>query len=536
MPYRDPAAQRLANRERQRRWRARQKAQKAAAAASSKPAPKLPADPIGALAQWSRETLRVPPGHPLAGRPLAVPAYGEAFLRDALTARESLLCIARKSAKSAIVAVFLLGRLVGPIAFPGYRAGVVSVNREKAGELKRQMQEIAEASGLDGLRFLRSPTPGRVESATGTVDILSADKSAGHASGFDESIVDELGLLHERDRDLVNGMRTAISARDGRFIALSIMGDAPFTREMVERRDDPGVAVHLYQAPEDCELDDPAAWHAANPGLKAGIKSLSYMRDESRRVLATPTDQASFRAFDLNLPQDPSREMIVSVQDMKACFVDELPPRKGPVVIGLDVGGASSATAAFMVWPATGRCESLTAFGDTPNLRERSQRDGARYDLMLQRGELRTYPGRSTPVPDFLGDVAMLVDGSRVLKLAADSHKDAEVLDFLERAGLRWPVDFRRVGAGKDGSRDVRSFQRVVLGAKLKMRESLSLATAVSNSAIRVDENGNPALSKAKSLGRIDVLSAAVISAGIAEPLMDRPPKRRRRFYGGSVG
>ena len=536
MPYKDPSAARLANRERQRRWRARQKAQKAAAAASSKPAPKLPADPIGALAQWSRETLRVPPGHPLAGQPLALPDYGEAFLRDALTARESLLCIARKSAKSAIVAVFLLGRLVGPIAFAGYRAGVVSVNKEKAGELKRQMQEIAEASNLQGLRFLRSPAPGRVESATGTVDILSADKSAGHASGFDESIVDELGLLHERDRELVNGMRTAISARDGRFIALSIMGDAPFTREMVERRDDPSVAVHLYQAPEDCELDDPAAWHAANPGLKAGIKSLAYMRDEARRVLATPSDQASFRAFDLNLPQDPSREMIFGPSDLKACFVDELPPRSGPVVIGLDAGEATSATAACCIWPKSGRCESWMAFGDIPSLRERGQRDGARYDLMAERGELRTYPGRVTPVATFITDMATELNGHRVLKLAADGYKDSETLDAIERAGLRWPVEFRRVGAGKDGRRDVRALQRLVLNAKLRMKESLSLATAVSNSSLRRDGNGNPGLDKATSRGRIDVLSSAVIAAGLAEPLMDRRPKRRRRFYGGSVG
>lgn len=199
MPYADPHAQRMANRERVRRYRARQKAAKVAAT----PTPPVPVDPIGALAAWSRQALRVPPGHPLAGQPLVLPPYGEDFLRDALQHRESLLCLGRKNAKSGIVAVFLLGRLAGPIAFDGYRAGVVSVNREKAGELKRQMQEIAEASNLAGLRFLRSPAPGRVESRTGTVDILSADKSAGHASGFDESIVDELGLLHERDRELV---------------------------------------------------------------------------------------------------------------------------------------------------------------------------------------------------------------------------------------------------------------------------------------------------------------------------------------------
>ena len=533
MPYSDPNAARMASRERQRTYRARQKAKRNSAVVAV-PAP-APADPIGALAKWSRETLRVPPGHPLAGQPLALPDYGEAFLRDALGARESLLCLGRKNAKSAIVAVYLLGRLVGPIAVPGYRAGVASVTKEKAGELKRQMEEISEASNLQGLRFLRSPAPGRVESATGTVDILSADKSAGHASGFDESIIDEIGLLHERDRPFINGMRTATSARDGRFVALSIHGDAPFTAEMIERRDDPGCNVHLYQAPDDCELDDPAAWHAANPGLKAGIKSLSYMADEARRVLLSPTDQASFRAFDLNQPQSPTREMIFSPSDLRSCFVSDLPERRGDVSIGLDMGEATSASAAVAIWPQTGRLETWMAFGDVPNLIERGKRDGARYDLMEQRGELRTYPGRVTPVSMFLADVAGELEGCRVHRLAADGYKDSEIKDFLDRAGLRWPAEFRRVGAGKDGGADVRSLQRLILTGKLRMHESLSLSTAIANSAIHRDANGNPGLDKAKSRGRIDVLSAAVIAAGLAEPLMGRKP-RRRKFYHGAVG
>ena len=533
MPYRDQNAERMAARERQRRYRARQKLKRNSTVVAV-PAP-VPADPIAALAEWSREALRVPAGHPRAGEPLALPAYGEAFLRDALSARESLLCLGRKNAKSAIVAVYLLGRLVGPLAVPGYRAGVASVTREKAGELKRQMQEIAEASKLDGLRFLRSPAPGRVESATGTIDILSADRSAGHASGFSESVVDEIGLLHERDREFINGMRTATSARDGRFMALSIHGDAPFTAEMIERRDDPGCAVHLYQAPDDCELDDPAAWDAANPGLACGIKSLGYMRDESRRVLLSPTDQASFRAFDLNQPQSPTREMIFAPSDLRECFTSDLPERRGDVVIGLDAGEATSATAAFCIWPQSARCESFMAFGDNPNLVERGKRDGARYDLMEQRGELRTYPGRVTPVSAFLADLAVELEGCRVHRLAADGYKDSEIKDFLDRAGLRWPAEFRRVGAGKDGGRDVRSLQRMVLTGKLRMHESLSLSTAIANSAIHRDANGNPGLDRAKSRGRIDVLSAAVIAAGLAEPLMDRKPKRRK-FYMGSVG
>ena len=62
------------------------------------------------------------------------------------------------------------------------------------------------------------------------------------------------------------------------------------------------MALHLYRAPEGAAVDDPVAWSAANPGIAAGIKSAGYMADEARRVLVTPADQASFRAFDLNQP------------------------------------------------------------------------------------------------------------------------------------------------------------------------------------------------------------------------------------------
>ena len=212
------------------------------------PPASFPDDPAGAVAEWSERVLTVPPGHPLAGSPMKLPGYGVDFLRDVFSHRESLLCVARKNSKSSIVAVYLLARLVGPVRVAGYRAGVVSVTKEKAGELKRQCEEIAAASGLRGLRFLRSPAPGRIEGPMGTVDVLAAERSSGHASGFDDAIIDELGILKERDRDLVNGMRAATSARDGRFVALTIYGDGPFVPEIIERREDPAVAVHFYQS------------------------------------------------------------------------------------------------------------------------------------------------------------------------------------------------------------------------------------------------------------------------------------------------
>ena len=150
--------------------------------------------------------------------------------------------------------------------------------------------------------------------------------------------------MGERDRALVNGMRTSISAKDGR-----LLGHLDFGRCAVHVGDDrapggPGDGgSHVYRAPDDCALDDPKAWAAANPGLAAGIKSVAYMEDEARRVLLTPSDQAHFRAFDLNQPQSPSREMICSVTDWHGCVVpvEDLPPRDGRCVLGLTWGAVA---------------------------------------------------------------------------------------------------------------------------------------------------------------------------------------------------
>ena len=524
MPYRDPTAERLAARERQRRYRARQRAAKSKTPVLAALPATVLADPVGELAAWAAATLKVPAGHPLAGQPMALPDFAEAFLRAGWDAHESALSVARKNAKSAICAVLALGHLVGPLRRAGWRGAVASVSKEKAAELRNQVALIAEASGLD-VRERRAPYPGRLETATGTLEVLSADRTAGHASGFDLVICDETGLMPERSRELLAGLRSSVSAKAGRILHISVRGDSPLFAEILAN---PATVAHVYAAPAACAIDDQAAWHAANPGLGT-IKQKAYMGQEVDRIRGAPADEPSFRAFDLNQNLDPAREMILSPDDLRACFVDDPPPRAGRCFLGFDFGEATSSTAACAVWPATGRLETWMAFGDTPSLVERQRRDSAPYVAMEARGELRTYPGRIVRLELFLADLQADLAGCRVAAAAADSYKDSEVRDFLDRAAVRWPVQFRRVGAGKDGGADVRAFQRLVHQQKFAMAENLSLATAIAKSTLKRDANGNPGLDKASARGRIDVLSAAVIAAGLAESAFDRPARRRLR-------
>ena len=196
------------------------------------------------------------------------------------------------------------------------------------------------------------------------------------------------------------------------------------------------------------------------------------MAAEVARIRGAPGDENSFRAFDLNQSLSPTREMILSPDDLRACFIDDPPARSGACYLGFDFGEAVSSTSACCVWPASGRLETWMAFGDTPGLADRQRRDSAPYEAMAARGELRTYPGRIVRPDAFLADLQADLAGCHVEAAAADSYKDSEVRDFLDRAAVKWPIDFRRVGAGKDGGRDVRSFQRLVLQRRLAMTEN----------------------------------------------------------------
>ena len=80
-------------------------------------------------------------------------------------------------------------------------------------------------------------------------NILAADASAGHSSGYDLALVDEIGLLKERDRSLISGLRSSVSAKGGKFVSLSVRGSGPFIPEILKRRGDPALRVHLYEAP-----------------------------------------------------------------------------------------------------------------------------------------------------------------------------------------------------------------------------------------------------------------------------------------------
>ena len=171
-------------------------------------------------------------------------------------------------------------------------------------------------------------------------------------------------------------------------------------------------------------------------------------------------------------------------------------------------------TAAASYWPETGRFEVRGAFPAEPNLAARGEADGVgdRYLHMQERGELRVYPGKVTPVGRFLAWVAESLKGEQVEQAIADRYRQAEAEQAMASAGVRWEMEWRAVGAGTHGSADIRGFQSEVLDAHLQLAPSLLMSSAIAESKVGRDTNGNERLDKQRSKGRIDAVQAGVLA------------------------
>ena len=498
--------------QRQRRARQREERERQRALAS---VPDLPADQFAALESWAADRLVVPAGHPRAAEPMALPGFAAAWLAEALAEPgEALMCVARKNAKSAILAIYLLGRLLGPLRTPGYRGAVISVTSAKAIELRMQMVAIAAAAGLEGLTVRSTPPPGALLGPSGRVDILAATSHAGHASGFDDVVIDELGLLQERHRPMVMGVRSAGSARAaGRVLAISIHGSGPFIPELLARRDLPGTVVHAFIPRDPCPaIDDEAVWEEGNPGLD-DIKSREYLRAEARRVLATPVDQPFFRMHDLNCPGQPDGEFLLDVATWRACETEDLPARTGECAIGVDLGTPDTLAALAAWWPS-GRVEVWAVAGARPTLAERGVADssGDLWQRMADRGELRVLPAATPPAEGLLASAADALAGQRIVLAAADAHRKREVRPAFRGRGIRWRWVSHQT-AGADWSLGIRALAGRAHAGRLRVRSSLLARSALSAAAVQRDGLGQLMFAAARRQPAAAVVRALVLAA-----------------------
>ena len=325
------------------------------------------------------ETLSVPEG-PRAGQPVTLAPFQRKFITGAMAddISTAVLSIGRGNGKSALAAGLALAALVGVIDSQPRREIVVAARTREQGQILWQFVSGFARSLPDGLLdefiFRRAPRLEIEYKGDGgghVLRCLPADGKTALGGAPTLAILDERGHW-DRDRgdELEHALLSGLGKRGGRalIISTSAPDDAhPFSRWL----DNPpeGTYTQEHRPPPGLPADDLDSILAANPGAEVGIGAgADWLLAAARRAIARGGSALqSFRLYNRNeRVSGETRDLLLTPDEWLSCEVNDLPPREGDVVIGLDLGGSSSMSAAAFYWPLTGRLEALGAFPTSP--------------------------------------------------------------------------------------------------------------------------------------------------------------------------
>jgi len=489
-------------------------------------------------------SLRIPEG-PLHGQHFSLAPFQEEFVRgflapDVMTA---ILSIGRGQGKSMLSAALCLAHLMG-VSDPQPRRQVIVAARVKeqariAWEYVQALVQLLPEEEQELFTFRQAP---RLEisyegNGGGMIRAVAAD--AKNLLGLSPTLIceDEFGHWHpDKGMQLHAALETSAGKRQAKTIIISTSASDD-THPLSQILDTPPPHSFIIEcrAPLGMPADDLDGLKAANPGSEHGIgPSLKWLQEQARVAIQRGGQALTgFRLYSLNQRvSDVGKAQLLTVDEWQACEVgdDELPPRDGMCILGVDLGGSRSMSAAALYWPNTGRLEVQGAFPQNPGLAERGEADGVkdRYLRMHERGELTTTGERTVQVGPWLRQVwDELVKEAEVTALICDRYRQAELLDALAAAGIRVPVIFRGQGF-RDGGQDVEGFRKAVFDGVVQTRPSLLMRSAAADALVVIDDAQNAKLTKLRSLGRIDAVAASILAVAEGQRRIAAPTRKAR--------
>lgn len=488
------------------------------------------------------ERLEIPEG-PRAGRPVKLAKFQKDFVRGALAKDVSVaaLSIGRGNGKTALSAGLALGSLLGEWDIQPKREILIAARTRDQGRIAWNFVAGFARSLPDEvqkqLTFRRSPRLEIEYDGDGgghLLRVIAADGKSALGTAPTLVLMDERGHWQADAGDaLEHALLSGLGKRGGRalIISTSAPDDAhPFSKWLDEPQ--PGVYRQEHRPAPGLPVDDKESLLLANPGAAAGIgASLEWLQAQARRAIARGgSTLTSFRLYNRNeRVSGETRDLLLTVDEWLACETDKLPPRQGKCVIGIDLGGSASMSAAAFYWPETSRLECLGTFPSKPSLLNRGQSDGvgSRYVEMQNRGELSVLGDATVPVAAWLVEVMRHVEGQPIAAITADRYKQAELGEAIDKAGIRVPIVWRGQGF-RDGGEDCERFRRAAFDGKVKTLPSLLLRSAFADAVTLRDPANNLKLAKARSMGRIDAAAATVLAVAEGARMTARPAREAR--------
>jgi phage terminase large subunit-like protein len=283
------------------------------------------------------------------------------------------------------------------------------------------------------------------------------------------------------------------------------------------------VICHVYAAPEDCALDDKAAWAAANPALGV-FRSIGDVEKQANNAIRMPANEPDFRNLTLNQRVEAASPFVArSVWQANGAESGEL---EGKTVYGgLDLASVNDLCALVLVDELGG--VHSTFWLPKHGLLEKSRADHVPYDLWEKQGHLLTTPGKAVEYEYVAEYLRGVFDRCKVESIGFDRYNIKFLRPWLEKAGfseaeLERFVEFGQGTASMTPA--LRELEVKLLNGQLK-HGNHPILNMCSHNAVVIGDSGARKFDKAKSRGRIDGMVALAEAVGVMPSRAEPKPK-----------
>ncbi|HJV75354.1 MAG TPA: terminase TerL endonuclease subunit [Noviherbaspirillum sp.] len=272
---------------------------------------------------------------------------------------------------------------------------------------------------------------------------------------------------------------------------------------------------------EDDPFVDESCWPKANPSLQdADLPGMKYIREQVVEARGMPAKEAIVRRLNFCQWTDAESPWL-SHEIWKAAYQDfdwrDLRGRRA--LAGLDLSSTTDLTGlVFLVEPIEdGEPWKIVPFAWLPEigLEEKDKKDRVPYVQWKAEGYLDTTPGRAISKRVILQKLSAMCDFFEVIGVAYDRWRIEDLIAMANDEGITLP-EMKPFGQGyKDMSPAVEKFETMLLNGEIVHNGHKILTMCAGNAVIEQDGAENRKLSKEKATGRIDLMVASVMAAGL---------------------
>lgn len=468
--------------------------------------------------KWETETLTLHAAHVF----FVVQLFGFRDERGGRRFTSALMAIARKNAKSTIVAALLLyclccedevGAQVITAATTGQQARVVF---NIAKRMVEQTPDLREA-------FTLEPFANAIArwQAGGSLKPINAKASTQDGLNPSHTAMDEIHA--HKTHDLINVLQSAAGARWNPLWLYTTTegyetpGPWPELRNFAQRTLDRSLAADHFLAvifavdDEDDEFDE-RCWVKANPLIEVNPVLLQQIRSAAVDAKAMPGRLAEFRIKRLNRRSAAARSWI-DVTRWNQCGgavnLDEL--AKHPCHGGLDLASTRDLCALRLVWLID---DTFYTWGmrwcPENSVAYRTERGTAPYAGWVQQGLIKMTPGDATDYSVIERDIEAVKERFPLLAdIAFDPWNATDLVARLMEKNFMM-VSFRQ--GPKSYHPAMQALELAYLARKVAHAGDPVLAWCAANLVPRYDENMNMAPDKKRSADKIDDMTAFLMA------------------------